>query len=93
MSARIGTSINVGQRAMMNSQAALQTVSHNIANKNTEGYSRQQVETFSNFPNGAGKMRIGTGARAVTVQRRERRIGDQYGPGVCGQRRRLERDF
>ncbi len=69
MSARIGTSMNVGQRAMMNSQAALQTVSHNIANKNTEGYSRQQVETFSNFPNGAGKMRIGTGARAVTVQR------------------------
>ena len=61
--------MNVGQRAMMNSQAALQTVSHNIANKNTEGYSRQQVETFSNFPNGAGKMRIGTGARAVTVQR------------------------
>ncbi len=69
MSARIGTSMNVGQRAMMNSQAALQTVSHNIANKNTEGYSRQQVETFSNFPNGAGKMRVGTGARAVTVQR------------------------
>ncbi|MBY0384165.1 flagellar hook-associated protein FlgK, partial [bacterium] len=69
MSTRIGTSMNVGQRAMMNSQAALHTVSHNIANKNTEGYSRQKTETFSNFPNGVGKMRVGTGARAATIQR------------------------
>ncbi len=69
MSTRIGTSMNVGQRAMMNSQAALHTVSHNIANKNTEGYSRQKTETFSNFPNGAGKMRVGTGARAASIQR------------------------
>jgi flagellar hook-associated protein 1 len=69
MSTRIGTSMNVGQRAMMNSQSALHTVSHNIANKNTEGYSRQKTETFSNFPNGVGKMRIGTGARAASIQR------------------------
>ena len=61
--------MNVGQRAMMNSQSALHTVSHNIANKNTEGYSRQKTETFSNFPNGHGKMRIGTGARAASIQR------------------------
>ncbi len=69
MSTRIGTSMNVGQRAMMNSQAALHTVSHNIANKNTEGYSRQKTETFSNTPYGLGKMRVGTGARAATIQR------------------------
>lgn len=61
--------MSVGQRAMMNSQAALHTVSHNIANKNTEGYSRQKTETFSNFPYGAGKMRMGSGARAASVQR------------------------
>ncbi len=29
---------------MMNSQTALQTTAHNIANKTTEGYSRQRVE-------------------------------------------------
>lgn len=69
MSTRIGSSMSVGQRAMMNSQAALHTVSHNIANKNTEGYSRQKTETFSNFPYGSSKMRIGTGARAATIQR------------------------
>jgi len=53
----------------MNSQNALHTISHNIANKNTEGYSRQQTETFTNFPYGAGKTRIGTGARTASVQR------------------------
>jgi flagellar hook-associated protein 1 len=66
---RISSAMSVGQRAMMNSQSALHTVSHNIANKNTEGYSRQQTETFTNFPTGSGKMRIGTGARAASVQR------------------------
>ncbi|MCB9073242.1 MAG: flagellar hook-associated protein FlgK [Bdellovibrionaceae bacterium] len=54
---------------MMNSQTALHTISHNIANKNTEGYSRQKTETFTNFPYGSGKMRVGTGARAASVQR------------------------
>lgn len=53
----------------MNSQSALHTVSHNIANKNTEGYSRQRTETFTNFPYGHGKTRIGTGARNASIQR------------------------
>lgn len=66
---RIGTAMNVGQRAMMNSQNALHTVSHNIANKNTEGYSRQRTESFSNVPYGTGKTRIGTGARTASIQR------------------------
>lgn len=69
MSSRISTAMGVGQRAMMNSQSALHTISHNIANKNTEGYSRQKTETFTNFPYGAGKLRIGSGARAASIQR------------------------
>lgn len=69
MSSRISTSMGIGQRAMMNSQSALHTISHNIANKNTEGYSRQQTETFTNFPYGTGKTRIGTGARNASIQR------------------------
>ncbi len=69
MASRIGTAMGVGQRAMMNSQSALHTISHNIANKNTEGFSRQKTETMTNFPYGTGKMRIGSGARAATVQR------------------------
>lgn len=66
---KITSMMDVGKRSMMNSQTALQTVSHNIANKSTEGYSRQRVETETNVPVGEGKLRIGTGARAAEVTR------------------------
>ena len=74
MGGRISNLMSVGRRAMMNSQTGLHTVAHNIANKETEGYSRQRTETYSNFPSGSGKMRIGMGARAATV----RRINNPY---------------
>jgi flagellar hook-associated protein 1 len=61
--------MDVGKRSMMNSQTALQTVSHNVANKNTEGYSRQRVDLQTTEPVGSGKLRIGTGARASAVTR------------------------
>jgi flagellar hook-associated protein 1 FlgK len=61
--------MDVGKRSMMNSQTALQTVSHNVANKNTEGYSRQRVDVQANEPIGLGKLRIGSGARATSVTR------------------------
>lgn len=53
----------------MNSQTSLQTTAHNIANKNTEGFSRQRVESMSNVPIGEGKLRIGMGARPGEVTR------------------------
>lgn len=61
--------MDVGKRSMMNSQTALQTVSHNVSNKNTEGYSRQRVEMQATEPTGFGKLRMGNGARATTVTR------------------------
>jgi len=61
--------MDVGKRSMMNSQTALQTVGHNIANKNTEGYSRQRVDMVTTEPTGMGKLRIGNGARATSVTR------------------------
>lgn len=61
--------MDVGKRSMSNSQTALQTVSHNIANKSTEGYSRQRVDLVTNTPIGTGNLRIGMGARASTVSR------------------------
>jgi flagellar hook-associated protein 1 FlgK len=66
---RIWGMMDVGKRSLMNSQTALQTVSHNVANKSTEGYSRQRVEVQSNVPIGNGKLRIGMGARATSVTR------------------------
>lgn len=61
--------MDVGKRSLSNSQTALQTVSHNIANKSTEGYSRQRVEIVTNDPAGSGRLRIGMGARASQVTR------------------------
>ncbi len=66
---RIWAMMDTGKRAMMNSQTALQTVSHNIASKNVEGYSRQRVELQTNEPTGEGNLRIGNGAKAVKIVR------------------------
>lgn len=66
---RIWGMMDVGKRSLMNSQTALQTVSHNIANKSTDGYSRQRVELQTNVPVGSGKLRIGMGARAGSITR------------------------
>lgn len=61
--------MDVGKRSMMNSQTALQTVGHNIANKSTEGYSRQRVDIQTNGAIGTGKLRIGTGSKAANITR------------------------
>lgn len=61
--------MDVGKRAMMNSQTALQTTAHNIANKTTEGYSRQRVDILTNPSITEGRLQVGTGARAAQVSR------------------------
>ncbi len=66
---RIWGMMDVGKRAMMNSQSALQTVGHNIANKSTEGYSRQRVEMQTSQPVGSGRLRMGTGANVTQISR------------------------
>lgn len=66
---KISGMMDVGKRSLMNSQTALQTVGHNIANKSTEGYSRQRVELMTNEPSSEGSVRIGNGARAGVITR------------------------
>ena len=66
---KISSMMDVGKRSLSNSQTALQTVSHNIANKSTEGYSRQRVDIVTNDPVSSGRLRIGMGARATQVSR------------------------
>lgn len=66
---KISSMMDVGKRSLMNSQTALQTVGHNIANKSTEGFSRQRVELQSNVPISSGNLQIGMGARASAVTR------------------------
>lgn len=66
---KVSSVMNIAQRSMMNSQTGLQTVSHNIANKNTEGYSRQRLEIQSTAPTSMGRVQIGTGAKTQAVTR------------------------
>lgn len=67
--AKIHAMMDIGKRAMMNSQTALQTTSHNIANKSTEGYSRQRVELQTSVPIVEGNKQMGMGTRASAVTR------------------------
>lgn len=66
---KISLMMNTGARSMMNNQTALSTVGHNIANKSTEGFSRQRVEIQTNVPMSYGRLQIGTGAKAAQVTR------------------------
>lgn len=66
---KVSSVMNIAQRSMMNSQTGLQTVSHNIANKNTEGYTRQRLEIQATAPIGMGKVQIGTGSKTAAVTR------------------------
>lgn len=66
---RIWSMMDVGKRSLMNSQTGLQTVAHNIANRTTEGYSRQTVQFKTNEPAGIGKNRVGMGARPGEITR------------------------
>ena len=61
--------LNIGSRALNTNLAALQVVGHNIANVNTDGYSRQnvllQTSGYQQFGNGF----FGKGVEIATVTR------------------------
>ncbi len=58
--------LNMGQRALSINQRAMQTVGHNIANQETEGFSRQQVRSGTSAPDPTG---LGGGADAQPTSR------------------------
>lgn len=67
---------NIGKRGLATQQKAIGITSHNIANANTRGYSRQRViiETarpyaMPSINNAAGPGQIGTGATVKAIQR------------------------
>jgi len=61
--------ISVGGAAIRNSQLALSVVSNNIANANTEGYVRQDLDVSENTPTKNGLFYLGSGALAEGVRR------------------------
>lgn len=61
--------LSIGSSGISAYQRALATVSNNIANVNTEGYSRQDVSIAANQPRLLGGNYLGTGARFDSVRR------------------------
>lgn len=64
-----GDLFSIGTSGLLAFQRALSTVSHNIANANTEGYSRQSADLVSRPPQANGDGFIGTGVEVSTVRR------------------------
>ncbi|PKM88331.1 MAG: flagellar hook-associated protein FlgK [Firmicutes bacterium HGW-Firmicutes-12] len=66
--------LNIGISALQAQQRALDVTSHNIANANTEGYSRQSVIMGTNKPIKTSEGYVGTGVNIQEI----RRIRDQF---------------
>ncbi len=61
--------LSTGVSGLLASQIGLSTVSHNVANVNTDGYSRQIVSYGARMPEGQAGYYVGTGVNTVAVQR------------------------
>ena len=61
--------LNVGARALLANQVALQTTGHNIANVSTPGYSRQSVQLVTSQGQFTGGGYIGHGVDVQTILR------------------------
>ncbi|MDI9240853.1 flagellar hook-associated protein FlgK [Lysobacter sp. LF1] len=65
--------LSTGAGALIAFQRALATVSHNVANVATEGYSRQRVDLATRTPTDMGYGYVGNGVQVADV----RRVADQ----------------
>ncbi|MEE2939854.1 MAG: flagellar hook-associated protein FlgK [Planctomycetota bacterium] len=62
-------SLNIGLRALLTSQSALDTIGHNVANANTAGFSRQSLLVSSSRPLNLRGLQVGNGVGADQVVR------------------------
>lgn len=65
----IGNPLQVGISGLLTSQRAISTISHNVSNVNTDGYSRQRTEILTNMPTYSGAGYVGSGAYTNNVSR------------------------
>jgi flagellar hook-associated protein 1 FlgK len=59
--------LNIAQGAMNATQMAMQVISHNMANVNTPGYTRQKVVLQTQAPLDLDRLKIGTGVLVDSV--------------------------
>ena len=69
MTANIFSVLNTAKLGLQTNQTAIEVVGHNIANVQTEGFSRQEVTLEVNRPRRVGLAFLGTGVRATSVTR------------------------
>jgi flagellar hook-associated protein 1 FlgK len=60
---------SIGSSSLRTSKRSLETTSHNIANANTEGFTRQKIHQETNVPMGSGKNVYGNGVNVKHVKR------------------------
>lgn len=61
--------LNIGKSGLFTAKSAMSTTSHNIANANTEGYSRQEVRMETGPSLGEGDYVLGTGVEIQSIRR------------------------
>lgn len=69
MTANIFSVLNTAKLGLQTNQLAIEVTGNNIANVQTEGYSRQEVILEANRPRRVGLAFLGTGVRAVGITR------------------------
>lgn len=67
--AYLNSVLDIAKTAIFSTQKALNVTSHNIANANTEGYTRQRAELSANEPINFGGLYFGTGVSVSDVRR------------------------
>jgi len=77
--AGIFQSLDIARRAIWASRLGMDVTSHNIANVNTPGYSRQRVDSQAALPLQLPQGQLGLGVNANTITRiRSGLLDDQY---------------
>ncbi len=79
-------SLEIGSSALSSLRIALDVTSQNIANANTEGYSRQRVDLASVAPPDQSRLNPGDGVHVTSIQR----LSDSF---LADQSRTLSSDF
>jgi flagellar hook-associated protein 1 FlgK len=73
-----GSITNIARTALRVSQLGVQVTGSNIANAQTEGYSRQRVDQFATYPDITPFGRLGTGVDAHVARVRDRLADSVY---------------
>lgn len=74
-----GSILSIARTAIAAHQTAMQTVSHNLANAETPGYSRQRAELTAKWPQSFGFGNVGTGATVSNIVRlRDELLDNSY---------------